>query len=90
MHLFNFQGDGVGFGANLGEIDLAAIVGEPGDLEWAVAFDEAAGVVVDRLAGTREEAGGGVVVAENQVRVGLGGLQCDADGHLADGAAGEA
>ena len=37
---------------------LAAVVGEPDDLEEVVALDQAVGVVVDRLAGAGEQLGG--------------------------------
>ena len=71
------------------EVVLAALVGEPDDLERMVPFDQAVGVVVDRLAGPRQQPGGGVVLAEDQVRVGLAALQRDADRHLAERAAGQ-
>ena len=54
-----------------------------------VALDQAVGVVVDRLAGPRQQPGGRVVLAEDQVRVGLAALQRDAHGHLAERAAGQ-
>src|SRR5262249_24647652 len=72
------------------EVLLALDIGEPNDLEEAVALDAAADVVVDRLAGAGEEARGGVVLGHDEVRVGLAALQRDADGHLSDGRAGDA
>ena len=66
---------------------LAAFVRQPDDLEQIVAFDQAVGVVVDRLAGPRQQPGGRVVLAQNQVRVGLAALQGDAHRHLVDRAA---
>src|SRR5262249_37057586 len=67
---------------------LTAIVVEPNHLERIVAFDAAVGVVVDRFAGTCQQPGGGVVLAEDEVSVRLAALQRDAHGHLVDGAAG--
>ena len=52
-----------------------ALVGQPDDLEGVVAFDQAVGVVVDRLAGPRQQAGRRVVGAEDQLGVGLAALQ---------------
>ena len=72
------------------EVSVLPVIGEPRDLERAVVFHEAAGVVVDRFAGAGEQAGGGVVVAEDQLRIGFGELQGDADRHLAERAAGQA
>ena len=73
----------------MGQILVAEGVGEPGGLIGAVADDHAAGVIVDRLTGTVEEAGGEIVVVEDKLGIGFGALECDADGHLSDGAAGE-
>ena len=72
------------------QVLLAALVGEPDDLEGVVAFDQAVGVVVDRLAGPAEQPGGRVVLAEDQVGVGLAALQGDAHRHLADACCGPA
>lgn len=72
------------------QVLLALRLAEPDDLERVVALDQAVGVVVDRLAGPRQQAGGGVVVAEDQVGVGLAALQGDAHRHLIDGAAHQA
>jgi hypothetical protein len=72
---------------HLHEILLAFLFGQPHDLERAVAFDHAGCVVVDRFAGTIEQTSGVVVLGHDEVRVGLGTLQRDADRHLADGAA---
>ena len=55
---------------------------------WAAILDEH-GNPVSTFAGPGEQAGGGVLFAEDQVGVGLAALQGDADGHLADRAAGE-
>ena len=63
-------------------------VGQPDDLEGVVAFEQAVGVVVDRLAGPGQQAGGRVVFAQDQVGVGLAALQGDAHGHLADACCG--
>ena len=71
--------------AELLQIGFPALVGEPDDLEEVVALDRAVGVVVDRLAGPGEELGGVVLLAEDQVGVGLGALQGDPHGHLAEG-----
>ena len=54
-----------------------------------VALEQAVGVVVDRLAGPGQQPGGRVLLAEDQVGVGLAALQGDADRHLADRAAGQ-
>src|SRR5258706_5502798 len=82
--------DRIGPGAHLREINFATIVRQPRDLKWTVAFDQSSGVVVDRLAGAREESRRGIVVAQNQMRIRFGSLQRDADSHLANRAAGEA
>ena len=71
------------------QVVVALVVGEPDDLEGMVALVDAVGVVVDRLAGPGEQPGGRVLLAEDQVGVGLAALQGDAHGHLADGAAGQ-
>ena len=71
------------------EVVVALVVGQPDDLEGMVPFEQAVGVVVDRLAGPREQAGGRVLFAENQVGVGLAALQRDPHRHLADRAAGQ-
>ena len=76
-------------GLDADQVLLALVVGEPRDLERAVAFDEPALVIVDRFAGAREQPGGGVVVAEDEVGVRLARLERNADRHLADRAAGE-
>ena len=68
---------------------LAALVGEPDHLEEVVALDHAVGVVVDRLAGAGQQPGGRVVLAQDQVGVGLAALQGDPHGHLAQRAAGQ-
>ena len=68
---------------------LALLLGEPDHLERVVAFDEAVLVVVDRLAGPRQQPRRGVVLAQDQLRVGVRALQRDADRHLVDGAAGQ-
>ena len=57
------------------EVGLAALVGEPDDLEEVVPLDHAVGVVVDRLAGAGEQPGGGVLLAQDQVGVGLAALR---------------
>src|SRR6202044_3565162 len=53
---------------------VAALVREPGDLERVIALGEAVGVVVDGFAGPREQAGGAVLFAQDQVRVALAAL----------------
>ena len=63
---------------------FALVVGQPDHLEQVVAFDHAVGVVVDRLAGPGQQPGRGVVLAEDQVGVGLAALQGDPHGHLAE------
>ena len=71
------------------EVVVALVVGEPDDLERMVPFEQAVGVVVDRLAGPGQQAGGRVLFAEDQVGVGLAALQGDPHRHLADRAAGQ-
>ena len=71
------------------QVVLALLVGQPDDLEDVVALDQAVGVVVDRLAGPRQQPGRRVVLAQDQVGVGLAALQGDAHRHLVDGAAGQ-
>ena len=60
---------------------------EPDNLKWAVALDQTAGVVVDRLARTRQQTRRGVVVGQNHGGVGLIALQGDANSHLSHGGA---
>ena len=74
--------------AELLQVGLAALVGEPDDLEEVVPLGRAVGVVVDRLAGPGEQLGGGVLLAEDQVGVGLAALEGDPHGHLAERASG--
>ena len=62
---------------------------EPHNLERIVPFDQAVLIVVDRLAGPGEQPGRGVVLAQNQLRIGIGTLQRNANCHLVDGAAGK-
>ncbi len=69
------------------QIFLAPRLGQPDHLEGVVAFDQAIGVVVDRLAGTGQQARRRIVVAQDQMAVRLAALQGDAHGHLVDGAA---
>ena len=57
----------VGQFADLLEILLPLLVGEPCHLEGAVGFDQTAGIVVNRLAGTRQQTGRGVVVAQDEL-----------------------
>lgn len=70
------EDDGVGVddGGRLGHLRAHAFehrvafgVGEPADLEGVVALDHAVRVVVDRLPWPAEQAGGGVILAEDQV-----------------------
>ena len=75
--------------ADVPQILVAIAVGEPHDLERMIAFVETVGVIIDGLAGPGEQPGRRVVFAEDQVGVGLAALQGDADGHLADRAAGQ-
>ena len=67
-----------------GEVGLALLLAEPDDLEGVVALDQAVGVVVDRLARARQQPGGGVVVGEDEVGVGLAALERDPHRHLVD------
>ena len=72
------------------EVALATLVPQPDDLEDVVPFDHPVGVVVDRLAGTREEPGRRVVrVGEDHVGIRLRALQGDPDPHLAERRPGE-
>ena len=66
------------------QVLLATLVREPDDLEQVVPLHHAVGVVVDRLAGPGQQPGGRVVLAQDQVGVGLAALQGDAHGHLAE------
>ena len=77
-------------GGDLAQLRVALLVADPHHLERAVALEQAAGIVVDGLAGPGEEPGGGVVVGEDELAVGLGALERDAYAHLAHGAAGDA
>ena len=69
---------------------VTLLVGEPGGLKRTVSFHEPTGVVVDGLAGPREQPGGEIVVVQDQLRVGLGTLQSDSNRHLAHGASRQA
>ena len=66
---------------------LAAVVFQPRDLERVVPFQHSVRIVVDRLARPSQQACGGVVFREDQMRVALAALQRDADRHLAQRAA---
>ena len=68
---------------------LALLLRQPDHLEDLVALQGAVAVVVDRLAGARQQAGGAVVLVQNQLRVRLAALERDAHRHLVDGAAGQ-
>ncbi len=68
---------------------LAALVLQPHDLERIIAFDQTVGIVVDGFAGTREQPGRGIVVAQNDVPVGVAALQRYPYRHLIDGTAGQ-
>ena len=74
---------------NLVEVIVAFVVVHPHDLERAVAFQGAGGIVVDALAGTREKTGRRIAVIHDEVGIRLVALQCHADHHLADGGTGE-
>ena len=68
---------------------FALFLRKPDDLERTVAFQGAGGVVVNRLAGSRQEAGSGIVVIHDEHGVRLVALEGDADHHLAECAAGQ-
>ena len=68
---------------------VALVIRQPDDLEGAVPFHGTGGVVVDPFAGPGEQARGGIVVVHDQIGVGLVALEGDADGHLAEGGAGQ-
>ena len=72
------------------QILLAPLVGQPDHLERMIPFDQAVGVVVNRLARRDEQPGRRVVFAQDQVRVGLAALQGDAHRHLPDACCGPA
>ena len=74
---------------DLPEIIFALCVREPDDLKRMIPFEQAIGVVVDRLARPTEQPGRGVVFAEDQMRVGFAALQGDAHRHLPQRAAGQ-
>ncbi len=61
---------------------VALILRQPDDLERAVAFHRAGRVVVNALAGPREQPRRGVIVVHDEIGVGLVALQRDADDHL--------
>ncbi len=69
---------------------VADFIRQERDLERTVAGDQAARVVIDGFARPRQQAGRDVGVVEDELRVGLGALQRNANRHLADGAAGQA
>ena len=75
----------VGTFSHFREIFFTPFIRQPGNLEWAVSFDESTSVVVNRLAWPREQSRCGVAVAENQLRVSLTRLQRDSHSHLANG-----
>ena len=56
---------------------VALVVVEPGNLKRVVPFEHSVGIIVDRLAGAREQPGGRIVLAEDQVRIGWR-LRCKA------------
>ena len=66
---------------------VALRIREPDNLKWTVALDQTAGIVVDRLARTRQQPRRGVVVGQDHGGVGLVALQRDANSHLSHGGA---
>ncbi len=66
---------------------VAFLIRQPHDLERAVALERAAVVVVNGLAGPREQTRRGIVLVHDEVRVGLVALQCHTHDHLPDGGA---
>ena len=68
---------------------VALLIGQPDDLERAVAFKCSGGVIVDAFAGTREQARSGIAVVHDEVGIGLVALERDADHHLAERGAGQ-
>ena len=75
--------------ADLLQIVFPRLVGEPDDLEEMVSLGRAVGVVVNRLARSREPLGGQVVLGQDQEGIDFAALQGDPHGHLAQGAAGQ-
>ena len=71
------------------QVLVALGIGEPDHLEGMIPLVDAVGVVVDGFAGAGQQPRGRVLLAEDQVGVGLAALQGDAHRHLADGAAGQ-
>ena len=63
--------------------------GQPDDLERMISLEQTVGVVVDGLARPAEQPRGRIVLAEDQMGVGLAALQGDSHGHLANRAARE-
>ena len=68
---------------------IALVIGEPHDLEGAIALYGTGGVIVDAFTGTGEEPWGGVVFIHDEVGVCLIALEGDADDHLPERGAGE-
>ena len=59
---------------NLDQVLFALLIGQPGDLEGAVGLDQAAGIVIDRFAGAREQPRRRVAITQDELRIGLAGL----------------
>ena len=75
--------------ARLGQHLVLAVVVQPHDLEQVVPFDESILVVVNRLAGPRQQAGRVVLLAQDELGVRVRALERDPDRHLVDRAAGQ-
>ncbi len=73
----------------LSQISLALLIGKPNHLEEVIPLGRSVGVVVNRLARTRQHSWSNVILAQDQVRVVLTALEGDANGHLAQRAAGQ-
>src|SRR5262249_24228861 len=72
----------IGPAANLCEIIIANIFGNPNGLERTVAFNGASRIVVDALARSREEPGRRIVLVHDEIGVGFIALKRDTDDHL--------
>ena len=70
-------------------MSLALVAWKYGDLKLPIALNQPALIVVYRLAGSRQPAGGDIVVGENLTRIRLAALQGYPDRDLIDGRAGQ-
>jgi hypothetical protein len=74
----------------LRQVVIPAVIRQPCHLKSLVAFHHAVSVVVNGFAWARKQAGGRIIVSQDEAGISLTALQGDAHGHLVNCAAREA